>query len=195
MSLRMGKSAWTRTRAVLSLGMVFGLGAVGTMAAWSSSATATTGVFSVGSIPIEMKVNDDRPNAAFTTLAATGLMPLETTAATLVVKNTGPGSFTYTAKASATGDAGMAGFLTLTAFSGATVAGTGNAKTCSNGSNIGSTTLAVGTSKPLITTARALGGSAPSETLCFQIQLSGGVTKATNGKSATAIIEFNAIGT
>jgi len=175
--------------------MVFGVGAVGTLAAWSDSATATTGVFSVGSIPIEMKVNDQRPTTSFTALTATGLMPLETTAATVTVQNTGPSSFTYTAKATASGDSGMAGFLTLTAFSGATVAGTGNAKTCSGGSNIGSTTLAVGTSKPLITTARALGGSTPTETLCFQIQLSGGVTKATNGKSANAIIEFNAIGT
>ncbi|NKX08478.1 hypothetical protein GS944_16150 [Rhodococcus hoagii] len=38
----MSAVAWTRTRAVLSLGMVLGLGAVGTMAAWSGSATATS---------------------------------------------------------------------------------------------------------------------------------------------------------
>lgn len=50
----LGETGWTRTRAVLSLGMVFGLGAVGTMAAWSDTATATTGMFSTSSVNVQM---------------------------------------------------------------------------------------------------------------------------------------------
>ncbi|NKU63947.1 hypothetical protein GS891_12655 [Rhodococcus hoagii] len=38
----------SRTRAVASLGIVLGLGAIGTLAAWSDTATATSGVFSTG---------------------------------------------------------------------------------------------------------------------------------------------------
>ena len=43
---RWRESGWTRTRAALALGMVFGLGAVGTMAQWSQTVTAQTGLFS-----------------------------------------------------------------------------------------------------------------------------------------------------
>lgn len=57
---RMSETAWIRTRAVLSLGMVLGLGAVGTMAAWSGSTTATSGMFSTGSIRLEL--NGQHPN-------------------------------------------------------------------------------------------------------------------------------------
>ncbi|MGX1769977.1 TasA family protein [Dietzia sp. NPDC055343] len=43
---RWRESGWTRTRAALAMGMVFGLGAVGTMAQWSQTVTAQTGLFS-----------------------------------------------------------------------------------------------------------------------------------------------------
>ena len=43
-----------------------GLGAVGTMAAWSDSATATTGMFSTSSV--QLKVDNQRPAHQFTEL-------------------------------------------------------------------------------------------------------------------------------
>lgn len=66
MRSRLGETGWIRTRAVLSLGMVLGLGAVGTMAAWSDSATATTGMFSTSSV--QLKVDNQRPAHQFTEL-------------------------------------------------------------------------------------------------------------------------------
>lgn len=65
-----------RARAIMSVGIVLGLGAVGTLAAWTDNATATSGVFSTGSI--EMKLNGDPgdPTAyGFTALTKTGMMP------------------------------------------------------------------------------------------------------------------------
>src|SRR5699024_763587 len=100
---RLGESGWTRTRAVLSLGMVLGLGAVGTMAAWTDQATATTGVFSTSSM--QMKVDGQGASTAVTQLAAGDLMPGSTTAAMIEVSNTGTVPFTFTATAAAQGDA------------------------------------------------------------------------------------------
>ncbi|MDG3014323.1 SipW-dependent-type signal peptide-containing protein [Speluncibacter jeojiensis] len=193
---RAGGSGWTRTRAVLSLGMILGLGAIGTLAAWSDTATATTGTFTIAAPAknVEMKVSGQRPSYSFTSLTASGMMPLDSTAATLEVQNTGDAAFTYTATANASGDSTLAPFLTVTAFSGATVAGSGNAKTCSGGTNIGSTTLQVGTSKPLITTGRPLPASTGKETVCVQVAVSNAVTKAASGKSSGAVIQFAAIG-
>ncbi|NKW63306.1 hypothetical protein GS937_02055 [Rhodococcus hoagii] len=47
----------SRTRAVASLGIVLGLGAIGTLAAWSDTATATSGVFSTGSVSLTLNGN------------------------------------------------------------------------------------------------------------------------------------------
>ena len=70
---RLGETGWIRTRAVLSLGMVLGLGAVGTMAAWSDSATATTGMFSTSSV--QLKVDNQRPAHQFTELKRNSMLP------------------------------------------------------------------------------------------------------------------------
>lgn len=62
---RWRESGWTRARAVLSLGMVFGLGAVGTMAYWTDTATAESGLFSTGEEPLILKINGEDPVFSF----------------------------------------------------------------------------------------------------------------------------------
>ncbi|WP_027503677.1 SipW-dependent-type signal peptide-containing protein, partial [Rhodococcus sp. UNC363MFTsu5.1] len=67
-----------------SLGIVLGLGAIGTLAAWSDTATATSGVFSTGSIDLQLNGQQGNPGAyAFATLTKTGMMPGNSVAATL----------------------------------------------------------------------------------------------------------------
>lgn len=92
---RLGATGWTRARAIASLGMVFGLGAVGTMAAWSDTATATTGMFSTNAVNIKMTVNDNRPVYNFVGLKKINMARGATTAGLLTVKNTGSDAFTY----------------------------------------------------------------------------------------------------
>lgn len=180
-------STWTRARAIASLGMVFGLGAVGTMAYWVDNATMTTGTFSVTSL--DLQVNDSKEYTSWT-LSGSGMMPGDTKAADLIVQNKGDVEFTYTAKVDASGDPVLAPFMTLSVYSGATL-NTGTGK-CDGGSQMGSTTLQVNTNKDLVATPRSLNAINGSETLCFQVTLSNAVSKSASNASIKTIVEFTA---
>lgn len=109
MRSRLGETGWIRTRAVLSLGMVLGLGAVGTMAAWSDSATATTGMFSTSSV--QLKVDNQRPAHQFTELKRNSMLPGQSEAGALTVQNTGTANFQWAVSATATGSSALIGKL------------------------------------------------------------------------------------
>ncbi len=181
---RMSAAAWTRTRAVLSLGMVLGLGAVGTMAAWSGSATATSGMFSTGTIRLEL--NGDNPSHAFTGLNKTSMLRGNSVAAMLPVKNAGSTKFSYVAKATASGDATLASSYTVAVFAG----GSSNGTTCSGGTSIGSKTLSTTAAVDLIP-ARALAASGIDD-LCFQVTLNSTAPDETRMKSVSADFQFTA---
>lgn len=88
-----------RARAIMSIGIVLGLGAVGTLAAWSDTATATSGVFTTGRLDIKVgdPAVDNNPTAFSTTLANPAIFPGDTVAAGLLVSNaTGSVANTYT---------------------------------------------------------------------------------------------------
>lgn len=93
-----------RVRALLALGTVLGVGAVGTTAAWTDESTAISGQFTTGRVDIKLgspAVNNDPP--AFTTaLALTNMKPSDTVQATLQVSNSGTVPFTYTISGTAT---------------------------------------------------------------------------------------------
>ncbi|WP_338150689.1 signal peptidase I [Rhodococcus qingshengii] len=111
MRSRLGETGWIRTRAVLSLGMVLGLGAVGTMAAWSDSATATTGMFSTSSV--QLKVDNQRPAHQFTELKRNSMLPGQSEAGALTVQNTGTANFQWAVSATATGSSALIGKLSF----------------------------------------------------------------------------------
>ncbi|MFX1784944.1 CalY family protein [Prescottella equi] len=159
MSLRMGKSAWTRTRAVLSLGMVFGLGAVGTLAAWSDSATATTGVFSTSSI--QMKVDGQRPTATFAKLKKNSMIPGNSVAGDIRVQNTGTVDYKWAVSASGTGSAALLGKLAVSLHQ--TAANDGS--TCS-GPMIGSVQTV--STNPMLVSGRALAAGA-EDIVCIKV--------------------------
>ena len=88
-----------RARAIMSIGIVLGLGAVGTLAAWSDTATATSGVFTTGRLDIKVgdPAIDNNPSEFTTTLANPAIFPGDTVAAGLLVSNaTGSVANTYT---------------------------------------------------------------------------------------------------
>jgi len=88
-----------RARAIMSIGIVLGLGAVGTLAAWSDTATATSGTFTTGRLDIKVgdPAVDNNPTAFSTTLANPAIFPGDTVAAGLLVSNaTGSVANTYT---------------------------------------------------------------------------------------------------
>lgn len=173
----------TRTRAVLSLGIVVGLGAVGTLAAWTDSATATTGMFSTGSIIL--KLDGNRTTHAFTTLTKTGMLPGDSVAQMLPVTNNGSTNFAYVAKVTASGPTELASMLDVKVFAG----GTANGTACSGGTAAGSATMVTGTSVDLIA-ARTLAATTGTDNLCFQVSLKPTATTAAQGKSVSAAFEF-----
>lgn len=170
-----------RVRALLALGIVLGLGTVGTMALWSDSAVATSGEFKTG--VVEIRVNGAE-NFTFTggTFSMAGMRPGESRAATLQLQNTlSTLPVAYTSAAStATGSPALANHLRLTVFTGATATnGTSNGLatgTCA-GTQIGTAILRSGASVPVITVPRPLGAAAgtsdkpSSQSLCVIVAL------------------------
>lgn len=184
-----------RVRAVLSLGAVLGLGAVGTLAAWSDSATATTGSFSTGSgSVIKMELNGNSGAAEFNDFNVSDLMPGEGKAALLVVKNSGAaadgdGTFDYTSEVVTTGPTVLADALTLRVVRGGTVSGT----TCAGGTELESFKLNPTNPQDTTGAAKTL---APQETdtLCVQVTLANPVTKAASNMFVSTKFHFTAVG-
>ena len=61
-----------KVRATLATGVVLGLGSVGTMAAWSESVEATSGVFSTSSVNITV---DGQDAIEFASLSMANMIP------------------------------------------------------------------------------------------------------------------------
>ncbi|MFD1814525.1 SipW-dependent-type signal peptide-containing protein [Rhodococcus gannanensis] len=176
-----------RPRAIASLGIVLGLGAIGTLAAWSDSATATSGVFSTGSIDLQLNGNQGNPSAyAFASLTKTGMMPGASVAATLPVQNTGTTSFNYTMAAAATSST-LAPYLKVIVSTG-----TSNGTVCSGGTVIANNVALVsGGTANLIPTARSLANGG-SETLCFQVTLDAAAPTTVQSQTVNTSFNFNA---
>ncbi len=115
-----------RARAIMSIGIVLGLGAVGTLAAWSDTSTATSGAFTTGRLDIKVGPApgvDNNPVSFSTALADAELFPGETAASGLLVTNA-PGSVanTYTISVVAS-NATLGNLLNSSVHSGAPVSG------------------------------------------------------------------------
>lgn len=172
---RWRESAWTRARAVTALGMVFGLGAVGTMAQWSQTVTAETGLFSTATI--DLTINDEATSVSLP--AATNLARGGTAAGMINLQNNGDLGLTYTmdlAVATLTTQQGSAGFergnaeklrqnMTLTIREDGTLSGS----TCTGGRlEADQSPPATG---PGVLATRALAGTT-TDTYCVQVSVS-----------------------
>lgn len=160
--------ASARLRALLTLGIVLGLGTVGTLAAWSDSATATSGTFSIGSLDLRV---GDTEELAFPALALSGMLPGESVAAPLTVQNRGTIPLTYTMTAApAAGSPALAGHLQIAVHpggvAGQATAGGMRTGTCT-GTRLAQATLAPGSATTLVSAPRPLAGSTGAEQLCI----------------------------
>jgi predicted ribosomally synthesized peptide with SipW-like signal peptide len=181
--------ASTRIRAVLALGIVLGLGAVGTLAAWSDTATATSGPFVVGTV--DMKVHG-ADSYGFVELGMTGMTPGASKAAMLSVSNTGSLAVTYDAKASSPGV--LAPYLRVSVHLGGVATNTTTTGTCSSATVIG-TTVAPTSAGATIFSARPLagmpaGGTAPADSLCVLVSLVNTTPAEMENKSSVLTLAF-----
>jgi predicted ribosomally synthesized peptide with SipW-like signal peptide len=172
-----------RVRAALAAGSVLGIGAIGTLAAWTDESTATTGTFSTGTIDLKLGSTpvDNNPAAFTTSFALTSIKPGDSKQATLQVDNSGTVPFTYTISGTATNNGAGANQL-------------GNAMAlqiyptsdCS-----GTTVLNSSTDKFTFsaTAPRALAAGA-NETLCFKATLPSNADTALQGQSTVGTFTF-----
>ncbi|MCW2830436.1 MAG: hypothetical protein JWP31_1128 [Aeromicrobium sp.] len=92
----------TRVRAALTLGLVLGVGATGTLAYWTDEATIATGPFAAGRLDLTAgpttgaeNLADAGPNTwTFDTFTLTSMIPGDSVSRTIVLKNSGDARFT-----------------------------------------------------------------------------------------------------
>lgn len=161
-----------RVRALLCLGGLLGIGAVGTLAAWSDKATATSGTFATGTINLQL---DNTKTLALSTLAALNLLPGESVAAAVTVQNRGTLPLTYTMAATTpAGTSEVAAHVVVAAHSGgaATNGATNGLRTGScSGTKIAESALTAGGSAPLVSTPRPVAARTGTEALCVTVRL------------------------
>lgn len=158
--------ASARTRAALSLGVVLAVGSTGTFAYWTDDVTVSGTTFTAGTL--DLQVNDLNTVAAYTSLNLATMVPGNSMAGTLVIKNNGNVPLKYTGATATTNADGknLAGNLTAKVTLGATT-GTSPAMACGGTLIAGGATTAIGT---LTTPKRQLAPGA-TETICVEVTL------------------------
>ncbi len=193
-----------RVRALLSLGIVVGLGAVGTLAYWTDDATITSSSFSSGRLDVTL--NDQLAGAvnnggttSDVDFKLAEMIPGESFARTVKVGNAGTVGLTYTAKAWNTGT--LASGLRWTVVAGSSASNTGTLAagdrvgTCSAGTTTATTVTlgtSAGTATTVITPKRTINATAPTfENVCVIAKLDSSAGNALQGTSASATFTFN----
>lgn len=183
-----------RARAIMSIGIVLGLGAVGTLAAWSDTATATSGEFKTGFIDIKLDGADTNPTSISTGLTKTNMIPGDTVNASFVVQNQGSVPFSYGISASMT-DAEFAGKLELRAFLGSTCTGTAVGArlplaTTEEPLTTGGTNATAALDRPNI--AAKVGTNPGQDPLCISVTMPSSATSPQTVRTGTITLKFTA---
>lgn len=182
MTFSVSTATSVRLRAILASGLVFGLGTVGTLAAWSTSSTTTSGQFLTGSVDITVNGTEGAPTPATITLPAGNILPGRSTAALVNVRNAGNIAFTYTPTAvTSTGGLGTSLTTTVRAGTGVAASSVTTGLTCTGGTT------------PVLTTSRPLAVGA-TESLCVQFDLSINAANTLQGVNNTVTFTFAATG-
>ena len=184
-----------RLRALLSAGMVLGLGAVGTLAAWTDESTATA-TFSAGTLDLKLRTLPDgtlADSVAVTSLDMTAMYPGVSKAAMVQASNSGSLPLTYTLTGSAVAGAGGLGgnlgtSLLVGVYSGGSANNTATTGSCT-GPRIGTADVTLVGS--LISVPRAL-APAGTENLCLVVSLPASAANNLQGTGTTATFTFNA---
>jgi predicted ribosomally synthesized peptide with SipW-like signal peptide len=195
-----------RVRALLSLGIVAGFGAVGTLAFWTDDATITSTSFTSGRLDVTLNDHlDGAANNGGTTSDAdfklADMIPGESFARTVKVGNAGSVGLTYTAKAWNSGTLASGLHWTVVAGSTASNSGTVAAGNRTGACSAGTTTATnvtlgttAGTATTVVTPKRTITATAPVfENVCVIAKLDSGAGNALQGTSASATFTFNGI--
>lgn len=169
-----------RFRAVLSVGMVLGIGVVGTLALWSSTVTTNSGTFTTATISILA----DNSKSATIAFAPNGLLPGKSAAKVITVSNAGTTALQYSAAVASSDALGQGMTLTVVPNAAATNG------VCSAGTAL--TTGAAITASPVtfVTGRGPLAAATGAENLCVQVTLPIGAPATVAGTSGTITLTF-----
>lgn len=169
-------------KALLSLGLLAGFGAVSTLAAWTSEATATATI-AAGTVAIGVGAAGATATTSYPLpITGTDWYPGLSRAATVTVKNTGTLAAPYSVSGSAPGELGTALVVRVTSGSmesNGTCSGTQILQKAA-----GSSSSALSTPVPLVA-----GGM---QNLCIEYSLPTNALATLQGKSATITLTFTA---
>jgi predicted ribosomally synthesized peptide with SipW-like signal peptide len=177
--------ASARTRAALSLGLVLAVGSTGTFAYWTDDVTVNGTTFTAGTL--DLQVNNLNSVTAYTTLNLATMVPGNSMAGTLVIKNNGDVPLKYTeATTTISPDSkNLAGNLTARVTLG-TPTGTSPAITCTGTAIAGSATTAIGA---LTIPKRQLDAKA-TETICVEVTLPAAAPNSVQGGKTDVTFTF-----
>ena len=180
--------ASARVRAALSLGVVLAVGATGTFAYWTDAVPITGATFTAGTI--DLKVNNADTVSGYTSLNLATMVPGNSMAGTLTIKNSGTAPLKYTATSSSTPVA-LSGAMTVKVTGDTSATGSSPSMTCAGTALAGSATALGGlTDTPLLGTGRQLAAGG-SETICIQVTLPSTASSTLQGASSAVTFTFS----
>lgn len=180
-----------RARAALGLGAVLMVAVNGTYALWSDTVPVSGVTISSGTLDLKVNTLDAVP--AYTDLNLSGMVPGNTVAGILTVRNAGTIPLTYYATAAATNadGKGLGAALVVKVTGDSTVTGTAPARTCAGTALATTGTVFAGNLVGAPATQRALAAGA-SETLCVQATLPTTAASSLQGATTTVSLTFTA---
>ena len=194
-----------KVRALLSLGMLLGIAQVGTMAAWTDSATVRSGSFETGTLDLKVgektagELGGQGGSWQHTSLGLSDMAPGESVAQMLTVGNGGSIPLSYNGSVKAgQALAGPNGLLVsvIQNATGATNTGTqagGNRQgSCTGGSATAVANTSVGAAPSTIHGGDMSLAPGATQAYCVVVKLSADAPNTMQAESTTVTIDFNA---
>ena len=181
----------SRARAALGLGTVLLVGVNGTYALWSDAVPVSGVTISSGVLDLKVNTLDSLP--AYTDLSLSGMVPGNTVAGILTVRNAGTIPLTYYATAAATNadGKGLGAALVVKVTADSAVTGTAPARTCAGAALAQTGTVFTGNLVGAPATQRSLAAGV-SETLCVQATLPSTAASSLQGATTNVSLTFTA---
>jgi predicted ribosomally synthesized peptide with SipW-like signal peptide len=174
-------------RIVLSLGLVVGVGATGTFAAWSDTATVQGTSITAGTI--DLKLNGANDNVTgYTTMNISNMVPGNTTAGVITVKNNGTAPLKYYLDASAGGPNALFSALQAKVTGDAATTGSSPSVVCP-GAALASSSSTFGSGLLSAASPRLLAAGA-TENICIQATLPSNAASTLQGVTANITFTF-----
>jgi predicted ribosomally synthesized peptide with SipW-like signal peptide len=179
--------ASARTRAALSLGVVLAVGSTGTLAYWTDNATVDGITFTAGTIDLQVDEADSIPDYA--KLDLSNMVPGNSMAASLKIKNNGTAPLKYTATSSAT-PAVLSGALDVKVTSAGAPTGTAPNMSCAGDHLTWAQTTLGGPLLARNPSPNSQLQAGATDTVCIQVTLPSGANTILQGATSTVSLTF-----